>query len=697
MTFITIFFRRWRQAILIPALAVVCMAAGSLPAFETEFKMTYPVRVELFEPEVDLMLLNALRINIDNVLDTWARVYVSDEGLESLRSNGFVVTILPDRAKEMARLLRDAPPPPQQRDATTVSTTYHTYATLTADLTAIAAAYPNITRLSSIGQSVQGREMWMMKISDNPDLEEDEPEAAYLSSMHGDEVSGKEHCYNLIDYFTTNYGTDSRVTDLIDNAVIWIMPSMNPDGTELGQRTNANGADLNRSFPDPYTDPQNTTDGRQPEVAAVMLWAEANTINLSANLHEGTLVANYPRDNNPTGSSVFTPSPDEDMFASISLSYASNNPPMYASTEFTDGITNGAAWYAIDGGMQDWEYVYYGDFEVTMEISHAKWPSGSTLPTLWDDNFESMFSYLERVHEGIRGVVTDAETGLPVAATVHVQGNAFPAYTDPDAGDYHRLLIGGTYTLQISALGYETATVPGVVVVNGAAAVRNDVALNPLTCGNDEATDLPQSIDDLETTISQLTIASGRDIAGLQIPVDISHTFIGDLTVDLQSPAGTTVRLHDRSGGGSNDIIGTFGDDLPTAAALAAFYGESSTGTWSLIVEDKAGGDTGTLNGWELDICGSLEAPATPEVGFKAVTRDGSGTLLEWLPYPELDSFKVYRATDPSSVEFFLDVTGEDGDDTDTVFLDTSPDSVVYFLVTGVGPGGEGPKGHFGE
>jgi subtilisin-like proprotein convertase family protein len=684
------------KLLLCSVLMLVSVAVLPALAYDTDFKMTYPVRVELFQPEIDVQLLNDLRVDIDTVQNGWARVYVDDAGLEKLRLNDFIYTILPDRPKEMARRLREEPPAP--RGTETVSTVYHTYATLTTDLAAIAAAYPDITRLSSLGQSVQGRELWMMKISANPDLEEDEPEAAFISSMHGDEVSGKEHCYNLIDHFTSNYGIDPRVTGLIDNSVIWIMPSMNPDGTELGQRSNANGANLNRDFPDPYTDPQNAIDGHELETQAVMLWAEANTINLSANFHEGALVANYPFDNNPTTTGgVYTASPDDAMFISLALTYASNNAPMYASSEFTNGITNGTDWYAISGGMQDYEYVYYGDFEVTMEISNVKWPSGSQLPALWDDNFESMFSYLERVHEGIRGVVTDATTGLPVAATVTVQGNGYPTYTDPAAGDYHRLLTAGTYTLEVSALGYATAYVTGVVIVNGAPAVRNDVALSALTCGSDDATDLPQAINDQQTTISQLTIAAGRQIAGMEIPVDISHTFIGDLTIDLQSPAGTTVRLHNRSGSGSNDILGTYGDDLPTASALSAFYGESSAGTWSLLVEDHAGGDIGTVNGWGLLVCGGLENPETPEIQFKALSSDVSGTLLEWWSSPDLTSYLVYRSNDPSAAAYFLDVTGEDGDDTDTVFLDTSSGSVVYYLVTGMGPGGEGPKGHFGQ
>ena len=61
------------------------------------------------------------------------------------------------------------------------------------------------------------------------------------------------------------------------------------------------------------------------------------------------------------------------------------------------------------------------------------------------------------------------------------------------------------------------------------------------------------------------------------------------------------------------------------------------------------------------------------------------------------NSYRVYRATDPSSAGAFVDVTAEDGNHADTRFLDTTAEPLAFYLVTGVGPNGEGPKGHFGD
>lgn len=154
--------------------------------------------------------------------------------------------------------------------------------------------YPNITRLYSIGKSVQGRQLYVLEIAKNPGEHRfGIPEFKYVANMHGNEVVGRELLLLLAKYLCENYKIDDRITKLIDTTRIHLLPSMNPDGYELSVegdarssvgRKNTNDIDLNRNFPDQYgTNEFNTR--TQPETEAIMKWAKSIPFVLSANLH----------------------------------------------------------------------------------------------------------------------------------------------------------------------------------------------------------------------------------------------------------------------------------------------------------------------------------------------------------------------------------------------------------------------------
>jgi len=353
---------------------------------------------------------------------------------------------------------------------------YYTYPQVEAAVAAAEANYPALCRRQLVGTTVQGRNIWALCISDNVQIEEDEPEVALISTMHGNEPVGTEMMLRLITHLTSNYGVNQRVTDLVNNVELWIVPVMNPDGFVAGTRQNANGVDLNRNFPDPYTSPNNTIAGRQAETAAIMTWRWTRSFVLSANFHTGALVVNYPYDANPNGQSVYTPCPDDDLFIYVSERYSQYNPPMWSSPTFFHGITNGAAWYHVNGGMQDWAYRYTGSNEVTIELSNTFAPPAAQLEQYWNENRDSLMSYVETSLIGARGVVTAFPGGAPLAATVSVVGRAVNGYTDPDVGDYHRMLMPGNYTLRFESLGRETRQVP--VVVSAGPATRFDLMLS---------------------------------------------------------------------------------------------------------------------------------------------------------------------------------------------------------------------------
>ena len=197
---------------------------------------------------------------------------------------------------------------------------YPTYDQIVSTLQNRAAQYPAICQAVNLGPSSTNKDIWALRITDNPGVEEDEPEFKYISTMHGDEVTGVVMCLNLSDYLLTNYSFLERVSTIVNNADIWIVPCMNPYGYINNTRYNATGMDLNRSFPEGSTGEPNTINGRPKEVQTIMLWSFAHSFTLAANFHGGALVVNYPFDNDGQGSQ-FSPTPDEDMFVWISEEY----------------------------------------------------------------------------------------------------------------------------------------------------------------------------------------------------------------------------------------------------------------------------------------------------------------------------------------------------------------------------------------
>lgn len=161
---------------------------------------------------------------------------------------------------------------------------YYNYVDLTGRLKSLAEKYPRVANLSSIGQSVEGRELWVMRITKDPNSDTPgKPKFKYVGNMHGDETVSRQVLVYLVEYLLTKYGEESRITELVNTTDIYIMPSMNPDGFEKsregdcsgdnGGRNNAKNMDLNRSFPDQY-DETRVNPADIPEVMAMIRWIQ---------------------------------------------------------------------------------------------------------------------------------------------------------------------------------------------------------------------------------------------------------------------------------------------------------------------------------------------------------------------------------------------------------------------------------------
>ena len=221
---------------------------------------------------------------------------------------------------------------------------------------------------------------------------------------------------------------------------------------------------------------------------------------LSAGLHGGSLVANYPYDQSisqpasvaaqvttTTGTDMtgimsnrrrqtaggggggYAPTPDDDTFRSLALTYAVHHGTMYksrgcddADPDFSqnDGITNGAAWYPVSGGMQDYSYLATNAFELTIELGCDKYPPAEVLSQEWDKNRAALIEFLWRSHAGIKGLITSSSTGLGLVARISVKNvtSGRDQIIDHDVwsvtsgtGEYWRLLTPGVYEVTADA------------------------------------------------------------------------------------------------------------------------------------------------------------------------------------------------------------------------------------------------------
>ena len=427
-------------------------------------------------------------ISIDKLQGNTIFAYASAKEMENFRSFGYQINLLPHPGDLLSpEELRPAGSGPGSRNTWDYYPTYEEYLTFMEEFV---TDYPNICDSILAGYSIQNREIRGVKISDNVGEEEAEPQFLYTATIHGDETTGYINTLHLIDYLLSNYGSDPRITEMIDNTEIFIFPLTNPDGTYWGgnnsvygaRRYNANNVDINRNFPDPEDGPHPDGNEWQPETVTMMDLASANHFAIGANFHGGEEVINYPWD---TWSRFAA---DDAWWQFVSHEYADTahvySPPGYL-TGFNNGITNGYAWYTISGGRQDYMNYFHNCRESTMEISSVKLIPASQLLNHWEYNYRSMLNYIDQANYGVQGIVTDSVTGEPLQARVsiplHDIDNSY-VNTKLPTGFYSRYLAEGSYNMRFTAIGYFGKTIEGVTVDNYEKTLLN-VELVPLNIG----------------------------------------------------------------------------------------------------------------------------------------------------------------------------------------------------------------------
>ena len=355
---------------------------------------------------------------------------------------------------------------------------YPTYTAYEDMMYAFQTNHPDKCEIIELGTLPSNRKILIAHINNGSGA--GKPKFLYTSTIHGDETTGWMLMLRWIDYLLEN-PTLPECANILNNIDLYVGPNSNPDGTYHGgnntvngaTRYNANGVDMNRNYADPHEGPHPDGNPYAQETEWMMQFAQDNNFVMGANYHGGAEVMNYPWDN------THTLHADDQWWQLVSLEYVAlcrQVSSSYMTDTYSNGITNGAAWYMIGGGRQDYMNGYAQCREETIECSSTKCPSASQMPNFWNINKNSIFAYVNQVLNGIHGTVVDAETKAPIGgATVTLTGHDdqySTVSTQFPNGDFHRPVKAGTYNVRITKNGYEAYETQVTVADNQAVAIE---------------------------------------------------------------------------------------------------------------------------------------------------------------------------------------------------------------------------------
>jgi carboxypeptidase T len=374
--------------------------------------------------------------------DNTLTLFVSNEEFDLISSNGFSYTILIDDWNSYYNSLRQLS---NEEKAIYLSESlrnynvdgfgygtmggYYTYSEMVANLDSMYAQYPNlITQKYSIGSSQQSRTMWAVKISDNPNINENEPTVGFDALVHAREPQSMATLMYYMWYLLQNYGTNPEVTALVNNREIYCVPCFNPDGYEYNRTTNPSGGgmwrknrrnngdgsygvDLNRNFgyawgydnigssPTPsdetYRGPSAFS---EPECQAIRNLAIQRSYKTYFNMHTYGGYILYP------WGYIDAETPDSLAYREFAALLTSQSGYLYGSGSELLG-------YPSNGSIRDWMYgeqtLKGKTFGYTIEIGDDFWPSQSQIFPIAQQNLSTMIyqthlagAYVELVDPG---------------------------------------------------------------------------------------------------------------------------------------------------------------------------------------------------------------------------------------------------------------------------------------------------------
>ncbi|MBZ0200141.1 MAG: immune inhibitor A [Ignavibacteriaceae bacterium] len=400
---------------------------------------------------------------------------------------------------------------------------YYTYSEVIANLDSMIARYPNIiSQKYSIGTSHEGRTLWAVKISDNPNISEHEPATGFDALVHAREPQSMATLLYFMWYLLENYGSDPAVTYLVNNREIYCVPVFNPDGYEYNRTTNPNGGgmwrknrrnnggsygvDLNRNFSYKWGydnsgsssyPPDETYRGpgafSEPEAQAIRDYVTGKGIKTYFNMHSYQDAILYPWGY----INAFTPD---------SLTYREFASDMAVYNGYSYGNSTQILGYASNGSVRDW---LYGEqllknkiFGYTIEIGNSSdnfWPPQSRIFPIAQSNVP-----VNMYQAWVAGEYVALENA-------NFQQQYF------NAGDIVSLLpafrnkgLSSAYNLDISlsSLSQYASVVNGAAIFDSLAARTSALATSPLTIAVSSNAPVEEKIKLLFTVSTQGTIMS---------------------------------------------------------------------------------------------------------------------------------------------------------------------------------------------
>ncbi len=409
------------------------------------------IRIEVSNHDVvyDLQFMFP-EIAIITARDSFIDAYADAQMIKRLTAAGYKIRILVDD---------------YQNESVKLLPLVHTYAQVCSTMYALAINYPNITKLETLGFSYGNRVILAMKVTDNPLVEEAEPEIRLVGAHHGNEKMSTEITLAFLKYLLENY-MSQQIANLIDNREIWIIPIFNADGHVSNSRYNGANVDLNRDYGYMWTSNGPFT---QPETRAMMKHAQNNNIIMEYEYHTTESYVNYLWDYHPKDP------PDSAYIIQISQEYADST---YGSSTTRLYKINGYDWYVARGSAQDACFGIWGGIGTTIETQNPT--TQAKIDSICIANRRALLAMITRTGWGISGMVRDSLTQAPLFAMVRfLNPKRWPIYTDKQVGDFHKMVSPGTYTFRVEVNGYQPKTFTVTVPTNGV--VNVDCELIPDT------------------------------------------------------------------------------------------------------------------------------------------------------------------------------------------------------------------------